>query len=138
MKLNTGTASQEVSFADVDVGHWALPFISAVNKAGIMQGYGNGTFLPDAPITREELVKVIMVIVYGKDLPKASLTILDRFRDRGDISGWAENYIALAAEQGTVKGIEADLFGPTAKATRSQVVALIYRILDAIEKSSNN
>ena len=48
----------ELPFSDVS-GHWAEKYIRNLYFAGIMNGYPDGTFKPDAPITRAELAKVV-------------------------------------------------------------------------------
>ena len=48
----------ELPFSDVS-GHWAEKYIRNVYFAGIMEGYPDGTFKPDTPITRAELAKVV-------------------------------------------------------------------------------
>lgn len=48
----------ELPFSDTS-GHWAEKYIRNLYFAGIMNGYPDGTFKPDAPITRGELAKVV-------------------------------------------------------------------------------
>ncbi len=50
---------QKTAFKDVSQDFWAADFISAVKSAGIMQGYGNGTFKPNAILTRAELARIM-------------------------------------------------------------------------------
>lgn len=47
------------SFTDVDTGHWAAAAIEAAKAAGIIDGYGDGTFKPQGHLTRAEAVKII-------------------------------------------------------------------------------
>lgn len=56
----------ELPFSDVS-GHWAEKYIRNVYFAGIMEGYPDGTFKPDAPITRAELAKVINEVMKRND-----------------------------------------------------------------------
>lgn len=55
-----GSASQntKAEFTDV-VGHWAEPYIALLTEKGIITGYPDGSFKPDAPITRAEAVAII-------------------------------------------------------------------------------
>lgn len=50
------------SFPDVQ-GHWAAPYIGALTQAGYIKGYTDGTFRPDRPVTRAELVALLNRIV---------------------------------------------------------------------------
>lgn len=54
---------EAASFTDT-AGHWAAKVIEVVSAAGIMQGYGDGTFRPDQPVTRAELSKVVNDLMY--------------------------------------------------------------------------
>ena len=47
------------AFADVSAGHWAYPYINYAVREGWVTGYADGTFRPDAPITRAEAVVVV-------------------------------------------------------------------------------
>lgn len=48
----------ENSFPDA-AGHWAVYYIARLTQAGVLDGYPDGTFRPDAPITRSEAVKAV-------------------------------------------------------------------------------
>ncbi|MBO9605636.1 MAG: cadherin-like beta sandwich domain-containing protein [Paenibacillaceae bacterium] len=54
----TASAASSASFADTD-GHWASPAIEAARAAGLMTGYEDGTFRPEAALLRSETVKVL-------------------------------------------------------------------------------
>lgn len=56
-------AMEGVRLTDID-GHWAADAIKAVNDAGIMTGYEDGTFRPDRQVTRAELAKVVNDLLY--------------------------------------------------------------------------
>ncbi|MDA8235301.1 MAG: S8 family serine peptidase [Clostridia bacterium] len=51
---------QQGDFNDTK-GHWAEKFIATATKAGIVGGYSDGSFKPDAPVTREEAAKIIAI-----------------------------------------------------------------------------
>lgn len=46
-------------FDDVPVGHWAYSYINAAANAGWVQGYPDGSFRPDEPISRAEVVRLV-------------------------------------------------------------------------------
>src|SRR5690606_27112307 len=48
-------AETTLNFSDLPANHWAINAIESANKLGIFSGYENGTFRPDAPITRDEI-----------------------------------------------------------------------------------
>ena len=53
-------------FYDVPASHWASPYVNIVNNQGLMNGYGNGLFVPENNITVGEAAKVMVVLMgYG-------------------------------------------------------------------------
>lgn len=56
-------ADDDAPFRDVPATHWAADVIRAVVDAGIMRGYDDGTFRPDAPLTRAEAAVIINKII---------------------------------------------------------------------------
>jgi len=77
----------ELPFWDVDPNHWAMPYILYANVFEIINGYNDGTFKPEAPVTYEEAVKMIicaigfdhMVFNYPEDWAKGYLEIAEHF-----------------------------------------------------------
>ncbi len=135
--IGTISSGRERAFLDLPLEHWAYSQIEAVVQAGIMAGYNDGRFCPDAPVTREELVQVIIKALNYQRSPveNYSLEVLKRFKDRDKIPGWAEKAIAEAVDSGIVQGIREDLFGSGEKSKRDQVVVLVYKMLKLREST---
>ena len=91
------------AYSDIKSGDWYNNAISTLSNAGIVSGYPDGTFRPNAPITRAEMSKII-----------ALFAKLDKTTDRfSDIAGhWAEAYIKLAAGNGWIEGYPDGSFRP--------------------------
>lgn len=87
-----GAESSSITFSDVLPTHWANTAIQAAEQAKIMQGYGNGTFKPNAAITRAEAVKVLN-LVFHRELTQAGVT--PSFNDV-PVEHWAYKYIEAA------------------------------------------
>jgi hypothetical protein len=87
-----GAESTSTTFSDVPATHWAKTAIQAAEQAKIMQGYSNGTFKPNAAITRAEAVKVLN-LVFHRDLAQAGVT--PSFNDV-PVEHWAYKYIEAA------------------------------------------
>lgn len=62
LSLELTPGSVETGFSDT-TGHWAAPYISALTQAGYIKGYPDGTFRPDLPVTRAELVALLNRVV---------------------------------------------------------------------------
>lgn len=103
-------------------GHWAKDSIEQLVKLGVVNGYPDGTFKPDADITRAEFVTLLI---------KALKPRTDESLEFSDILGhWAEEYIRTAASAGIVEGYDGNLFRPDDPVTREQMATMAIRALD--------
>ncbi len=113
--------STENTFSDVSEDDWFNNAISTLQNAGVLDGYGDGTFRPNAYITRAELVK-IAVSFYGTAAGKTS-----HFADVD--AHWAEDFISAAEAIGFVDGYEDDTFKPDRLITRAETMKIVNRAL---------
>ena len=82
-------------FEDVPTYHWASGYIAYCVEAGIIDGYSDGTFRPNQPITRGEMAKIIANFA---NLNKGTKSFTD-------LSGhWSKSYVELAAGNGWIAG----------------------------------
>ena len=111
------------AYSDVKSGDWFNNAVSTLSNAGIISGYPDGTFRPNAPITRAEMAKV--VALFAK---------LDKSENLfNDIAGhWAEAYIRLAAGNGWIAGYPDGSFKPQQNITRAETMTMINRVLDRV------
>ena len=111
----------ENRYSDVSAGRWYNNAVSTMTRAGIVNGYPDGTFRPNAPITRAEMAKIIALFA---KLDKTA----DRFPDTA--GHWAEAYIRLAAGNGWIEGYPDGNFRPDRSITRAETVTLVNRVLN--------
>lgn len=129
-------------FADTG-SHWvaAQGYIGAAVQAGFVvpAEYPGGLFLPDLPISREEIA-VMVTRALGLDATARARTLdlsagvatIDG-RTFTDAADWTRaGYVAVAVEQGIINGYATDdgrfLYGPFRQATRAEAVAMIVRM----------
>jgi hypothetical protein len=120
------------SFTDVSKNHVNYQAIEAAFAAGIVKGKGDGTFAPADPITREQMTMMVTRAYVKLGLAEANsgdLALLEKFEDRERISTGAANEIALAVQEGLVKGRTESQFDPKGLATRAHAVVMIIRVL---------
>ena len=92
------------SFDDVDGKAYYGEAIAWAKQAGVVNGYGDGTFAPDAPVTREELA--CMLANYAKKVDQVNVSIedadkvLSSMSDGSAVSDWAKGSVAWAVENG--------------------------------------
>ena len=111
---------------DVPPGFWAQAAIDRLLVAGVVQGFPDGSFRPDLPVTRAELVKMLVVAL--NIAPSASGSAQAGFSDVAS-SAWYAPYVALAAGAGIVQGLSPTSFGPNQPVTREQMAVMVARAL---------
>ena len=117
-------------FTDVKAGKW---YANAVNWAagkGLVSGYGNGQFKPDAPITREQMVAILYKYAEMKGYDLSVGADLSKFPDQGKISKWAVTSVKWGVAHGIISGTDKGI-EPQGNATRAQV-AVILRGFDRL------
>ena len=121
--------TKDNAYTDVKAGDWFNNAVSTLSNAGIINGYPDGTFRPNAPITRAEMAKVIAMFA---ELNKDS----EGFKD---IAGhWAEAYIKLAAGNGWIAGYPDGTFRPDQDITRAETMTMINRVLERVPSTEKH
>lgn len=118
---------QAFNFSDqADIGQWATQAIAQAVEAGIINGYTDGTFRPNAKISRTEMVLMAVRAL------KLNAEVVDQtsFKDDADIPQWAKASIEAAVKQGLVNGVGANRFAPNHTATRAESVMLLLKAFE--------
>jgi hypothetical protein len=111
------------SFADVPDGYWAKMPIENGATVGLVQGYPDGNFKPERPLSRAELA-TLLVRAKGIKLPEGRAR--QAFKDvKPDF--WAAKYIEVAQREGLVKGYPDKTFRPNNKINKVEGIALMVR-----------
>ena len=111
------------NYTDVKAGDWFNNAVSTLSRMGILGGYADGTFRPDATITRAEFAKIAVSFFKYKDIASENI-----FTDvvRGS---WYESFVTAAAEIGLIEGYEDGSFRPESGITRAEACTIINRTL---------
>ncbi|MGE7982947.1 S-layer homology domain-containing protein [Solibacillus sp. NPDC093137] len=126
LNLQNSTAPNP-GFKDVPTSSKYYKAISALNKAGIVNGYGN-EFRPDATLTRSQLAKMLSI---GFELEQ-STTTKTKFTDVNKLTDTAtKKYIQTLVDYGITKGTTATTFSPNMKLTRAQLATFLYNAIEA-------
>lgn len=104
-------------YSDVPSGHWAYKVINKVSNAGYMGGYADGSFHPDDPISRAELVRLMLTLRGVKPIP------LGGFDDTSD--NWAKDAIGTAKSLGMIDGVGGGKFKPNGNTERQAAAKLL-------------
>lgn len=112
-------------FSDIPKTHWAYKQINTLAFLKVVNGYDDGTFKPNNPITRAEAVKIIASMFVHPELP----VVNPDFKDI-PTTHWAYQWIAGAYTLGFITGYEDGTFKPNNNITRGEVATLLSRIYD--------
>ncbi len=121
--------SADQSFSDVANGRYYTKPVSWAAEKGIVNGYGNGKFGPNDPVTREQ-VAVMLWRYAGKP---TSTGALDGFTDAADVDSWAMDALRWATEQEIIKGRSVRTLDPRGMATRAEVATMLMRYCKTVE-----
>ncbi|WP_256759533.1 S-layer homology domain-containing protein [Cohnella sp. WQ 127256] len=89
--------------------------------AAYIQGYPEGTFRPNAPVTRGQLTSMLARFLTEGDIPVATTVSFADIRD---------DAIEVVKEKGLLTGTSATTFNPSAPMTRAQMATLVVRWMD--------
>lgn len=122
--------TKDNAYSDVSGTAWYAAAVSTLSKMGVISGYPDGTFRPNAPITRAEFAA--MIARFDETAKSADTPFTD-------ISGhWAENAIGKAYGNGWVEGSSKMVFCPESNLTRAETATLLNRVLHRLpEKESD-
>ena len=110
------------TFSDVPKGYWAANYIGYMQQFGIITGYSDGSFRPDAPVTRAEFAAIASRFEKLTEGSKSFTDVTDTY--------WAARYINFAATRGWVTGYSDGTFKPENTITRAEVAAVTCRLLE--------
>lgn len=130
-------SSDKRIFPDVPDGKFYTDAVAWAYKNGIVQGYPDGTFMPNKQVARQEMAK--MLYVYSENIRKqnvASRAPLGEFEDAADVNRWATEYVQWAVSEKIISGKEIGgkkFLDPKGNAKRSECATMISRFLQSIE-----
>ena len=116
-EVRTANSTQSNSLSDVTRGQWFNHAVSTLSSMGIVKGHNDGTFAPNAPITRAEFA-AIAARFDDKNTDTSS-----KFTDIA--SHWAKNEIGIAANKGWINGYPDGTFRPNQYITRAEAMTLV-------------
>lgn len=115
----------DVPFKDVNEKNWFYDEVAKAIKSGYVEGYGDNTFRPNKPITRQEAAKII---VTAFRLEGISLSNDSSFIDQNKIDNWAQEYVTILKNRGYIYGYADGTFRPNNPITRAESVKMITKI----------
>lgn len=125
-KLLKLPAAKDAGFTDNTADAWYYDAINRCAAAGILNGNGDGTMTPEAPITRERAMVMLARALGIEPIRKPDLT---KYTDAAQVSAYARGYVAALIEAGIVGGVTADELAPQDNINRASTVTILDRAI---------
>ena len=125
-KLLKLPVAKDAGFTDNTADAWYYDAINRCAAAGILNGNGDGTVTPEAPITRERAMVMLARALGIEPIRKPDLT---KYTDAAQVSAYAQGYVAALIEAGIVGGVTADQLAPQNNITRAATVTILDRAI---------
>lgn len=132
-RLEGVTSAEDAGFADVAENDWYATAVNWAASVGVVNGYEDNTFRPNAPITREQMAAILYNYADYKGYDVSARADLSDYADAASISSWAEDVLAWANAEGLINGMTATTIDPQGATTRAQTAAMFERFLTAHE-----
>ncbi|MGG1662296.1 S-layer homology domain-containing protein [Brevibacillus sp. NRS-1366] len=117
-----GAGPEEPAFVDVPETHWAYHQIGLLKDMGVVNGYADGEFKPNRPVTRSEFI-TMAVKALGLEPSAKKLS----FKDNNQIPAWSKESWQTAVQSGLVKGYADGTIRPDQKISRAEMITILVR-----------
>lgn len=126
-KLLKLPAAKDAGFTDNTADAWYYDAINRCAAAGILNGNGDGTVTPEAPITRERAMVMLARALGIEPIRKPDLA---KYTDAAQVSAYAQGYLAAMIKAGIVGGVGDNRLAPQDNITRASTVTILDRAID--------
>ena len=121
------------AFDDVPDDQYYSDAVSWAAEEGIVAGYGDGTFRPDDPVTREQVQVMFRAFMNCMDFDISNTADLDEFTDKDEISDYAVDAVKWSYAEGLVCGKGNGILDPLGKASRAEMAVFIKGLCMKLE-----
>lgn len=115
-------------FNDIDANKYYSPYIDWAYKNKIASGFGDGKFIPDKELSREEMCAFLSRFNKVHKINNKEENIKISFKDKKNISDWAKESVREMVRLGLIKGMDDGKFMPKEKLTRAQIAQVVFGI----------
>jgi uncharacterized repeat protein (TIGR02543 family) len=126
----TANSTKVNNYSDVNSDRWYNHAISTLSKMGIIKGTPQGTFNPNASITRAEFAAIAARFDDKNTDTSANFSDI--------LSHWAKDEIGIAANKGWVNGYTDGTFRPDQYITRAEAMTLVNRVLNRLPENTSD
>ena len=126
----TGT----IRFSDVEDDAWYAKGVYWAAENGIVKGVGDGRYLPEDPVTREQMAAIFHRYAGYKDYDVTAQGDLSAFTDAASVGDWAREALIWAVDKELINGMGDGTVNPRGTATRAQTAAILMRFCETVAK----
>lgn len=128
-------SDEEVTFSDVAQDAWCADAVAWAVENGLVTGYEDNTFAPNAVITRQQLA-VLLYRCAGS--PESDSAILAEYNDGKAVAEYAVSAVSWALETGILTGTDTATISPEGTATRAQTAVILGRYLSQLNQENTD
>lgn len=110
------------TYSDVTNSAWYSKAITWATENGIVSGYDDGTFNPNAELTNEQALAMLRKYGDYKDLDVNAYVDISKYSDASSVSPWARDTMSWAVDNWVYKG---DTLNPQGVVTRGDLASYI-------------
>ena len=125
LPMSGAQAAELRAFSDVPADAWYAPYVYALLQQGIINGMTETTFAPNQPLTRAQLMKMLVCFAVDDAAIRAAASA-ERFTDVAP-GQWYAGHVNWAAEHGVTNGYEDGTFRPDQSVSRAETATLADR-----------
>lgn len=122
---STGQAS--AAFSDVQQDAYYSVELAIAKQLGLITGYGDNTFRPDSPISRQDMMVIAARALAAAGKEASGSGGLEAYPDAAEVSGYAKDSLAALVNYGIVSGRNGRL-APEDTLTRAEAAVIVYRV----------
>jgi S-layer family protein len=124
-------------FDDLDSFKWAEQAIEKMFLKGLINGMGNGRYVPQSAVTKLEAIVMSLRVMGWEDEAIAINDLPKKYR--GDVvANWAKGYVTIAYEKGILDDVDMMYFKPQEPAKRHEVAKYVVRALGYDDEARDN
>ena len=128
------TIDQSVTFSDIKINEWYTDGVKWAATHGLVKGYEDGSYKPNALVTRQELAVIIdrFLKEHGIEMAEIDEAL---YNDIESLLAWSKDSVVRMAKIGLVKGQTDTMYYPNSEFTRAELAVLLDKIITWVENN---
>ena len=119
-------AKEAAKFDDL-TQDWYKAAVAWAAETGVVKGMDADHFAPDAKVTREQAMTMLMRYAQLKEMDVSATVELTKYTDADQISSWASDAVHWAVARGLINGVTPTTLDPKGDCARAQVATILMR-----------